>query len=302
MAATRGETLDLPNASLRPLELFSARSTFYLWLDRTWGWPSILNPEGRELRAYGFPGVIALVLAGVGAFWTARERRPQRRFWLLVLGVFVFLAMGSYGGYLLVGNLPLFRLIRVPTRFLMPAVFALAMLGAYGATAITLHIRPQRVKAATLLVLALLFAAEASFAPLRTWTYEQEPRRLNEFLAAQPGDFAIVEFPLDPFGYSINMRQVFNSIFHWKRLLVGYSGFQSQENIALLRRVRDTFPSDACLDELNELDVRFVILLEDRVGAELLQAAASQPRLQPAWEHDSWVVYRVLRETDPTRR
>jgi len=294
MAAVRAQTLDLPNASLRPLEALSARSHFYLWLDRTVGWPSLINGSGRELRAYGFPGVVTLVLALIGALASSIGARRQRLFWVAATAYFLFFAMGSYGGYLLFGNLPLFRLIRVPTRFLLPFVFALAMLAAYGCAALAPRLPSRNARTAALALVVVLFAGEASFAPLRTWDYPHEARPLNEFLAAQPGDFAVVEFPLDPFGYTVNMRQVLNSIYHWKRLLVGYSGYQSPENIALLRRVRDTFPSDACLDELIDLDVRFVVVLEDRVDADFLAAVRAQSRLQLAWQYDAWLVYRVL--------
>ncbi len=294
MAAQRAQTLDLANASLRPLELLSARSRFYLWVDRTLGWPSILNTTDRELRAYAFPGVVTLVLAALGIFCPVGDRYRRRRFWIIALATFVFLAMGSYGGYRIVGNLPLFRLIRVPTRFMIPAVFALAMLAAYGVAALATRLSLPRRRAATFAAIGLLFAAEATFAPLRTWEYHQQPRPLNEYLAAQPGDFAVVEFPLDPFGYTINMRQVHNSIFHWKRLLVGYSGYQSQDNIDLLRRVRDRFPSDVGLDELHDLDVRFIVLLSDRLEPEILEAVSAQPRLELTWSYDGWLVYRVL--------
>ena len=294
MAAKRAETLDLADASLRPLELFSARSKLYLWVDRTLGWPSILNTTDRELRAYAFPGVVTLTLAALGILWPVGDRSRERRFWIIALAAFVFLAMGSYGGYLLVGKLPLFRLIRVPTRFMIPAVFALAMLAAYGAAALAVRVSVPRRRATVFAAIGLIFAAETSFVPVRTWDYDQQPRPLNEFLAAQPGDFAVVEFPLDPFGNAINMRQVHHSMFHWKRLLVGYSGYQSQENIDLLRRVRDRFPSDAGLDELHNLDVRFVVVLSDRVEPELLEAVGRQPRLEPTWSYDGWLVYRVL--------
>lgn len=294
MAATRAATLDLPNASLRPLEALSARSHFYRWVNDAWGWPGVLNRDGRELRAYGFPGLVTLLLAAAGAFLPAAGDRRRRAFWMVCTATFVFLAMGSYGAYTIAGNLPLFRLIRVPTRFLMPAVFSLAMLAALGAAAVARRDPSGRRRAGILAALLLVFAAEASFAPLRTWPYAGESRPLNEFLAAQPGDFAVVEIPISPFAYTINMRQVANSVYHWKRLLVGYSGYQSQQNIDLLRRVRDTFPADACLDELVGLDVRFVVVLADRVPDELLAAVASQPRLQPAWRYDTWRVFRVL--------
>lgn len=301
MTATRAVTLDLPNASLRPLEGFSARTRLYSWVDDAIGWPSaLLNPRGRELRAYGFPGLLPLIFAALGVVLGRRYRRVSAP-WVFALGLFVFLAMGSYGGYLLLGDVPLFRLIRVPTRFLLPAVFALGLLAAVGLAELAHRLRRARGAAVALALIGLVFAAEATYAPLRTWEYPHEPRLLNEFLAAQPGDFAIVEFPVDPFATTINMRQVANSAYHWKRLLVGYSGYQSAENIDLLRRVRDTFPSDRCLDELAGLDVRYVIVLRDRVDADLLAAVQAQVRLSPAWEREGWLVYRVL-ETDAERQ
>jgi len=293
MAALRGETLDLPNASLRPLELFSARSHFYMWLDDTVSWPSVLNRSGRELRAYAFPGAVTLLLAAIGALAAVGSRRRQRRFWILAAGLFLFLALGSYGGYLLIGNLPLIRLIRVPTRFMMPAVLAIAVLAAFGATSLAGRISARRTRALVFTLLVAAFAVEAAYAPLRTWEYPHEPRPLNQWLAEQSGDFAIVEFPLDPFDYTINMRQVFNSIFHWKKLLVGYSGYQSDENIDLLRSIRDRFPSDECLDDLAALDVRFVVVLANRVDAGFLAAVSAQERLTPAWSFEDWLVYRV---------
>ena len=294
MAARRAETLDLPNASLWPLELLSARSHFYRWLDERWGWPAVLNRSDREVRSYAFPGLVTIGLAGLALLRPAGgRRRTDRRFWLFSGLLFLFLAMGAYGGYLLVGNLPLIRLIRVPIRYMMPATLCLAMLASFGAAALAARIPRRRARIAVFAALALAFSVEASFAPLRTWPYERQPRPINAFLAGQPGDFAIVEFPLSPFSTSINARQVWESIFHWKRLLVGYSGYQSPANVDLLRSIRDGFPSDACIDELVGLDVRFVIVLEDRVEPELLAAIAAQPRLLQAWSGDGRVVYRV---------
>ncbi len=295
LAASRAVTLDVPVASLRPLELFSARSRFYLWLDQVTGWPSVLNTQGRELWGYAFPGIVTPTLAvlGIAAAPRGGSRRKQG-VWLIALAVFVFLAMGAYGGYLLVGNLPLVRLIRVPIRFMMPVTLALAVLATFGATILARRVESSAARLGLLLAIGLAFSAEATFAPLRTWPHEEEVRPVNQFLADQPGDFAIVEFPLDPFGYAINARQVYQSIYHWKRLLVGYSGFQSRENIELLRRVRDRFPTDECLDELNALDVRFVVVLRGRAKPSLLSAVAAQPRLERVLRADGRDMYRVL--------
>ncbi len=292
LADKRAETLDLPNASLVPLEFFSARSHFYLWLDGAAGWPAVLNPSGRELRTYAFPGIVAILLAILGV--ADSSARTHRWLWLACVAFFVFLAMGAYGGYLVVGNLPLVRLIRVPTRFMAPAVFALAVLASCGAASLTVRLRGRRTRLAVFALIGLSFAAEASHAPLRTWEYDGAPLPINEFLADQPGDFAVVQFPLGPDNYAMNVRQVFDSIYHWKKLLVGYSGYQSDENIRLLGRIRDRFPDNETLDELLDLDVRFVIVSPARVDTELIDAIEAQPRLSLSWRYEElWWVYEV---------
>jgi len=292
MAETRGETLNLVSSSLRPLEFFSAGSRFYRRLDERFGWPSVLG-GGREPETYGFPGVVPLVLALLAVVLPAGARRVERNFWLLGTVTFGSLALGVYGTYAIVGNIPLLRLIRVPTRFMLPAVFCLAVLVAFGAAGLIERIPSRRTRVALLSALALVFALEASFAPLRTFRYDNGPRPLEDFLAAQEGDFAVVEFPLDPHSVSINARQVFTSMFHWKKILVGYSGWQSDDNVRLIRSLRDCFPSDRCLDEMAALDVRFVILLQDRLDARFLEAVARQPRLKPAIMIDDTAVYRL---------
>ncbi|MCH7824026.1 MAG: hypothetical protein IH849_04435 [Acidobacteria bacterium] len=292
MAAKRGETLNISNSSLRPLEFFSAGSHFYRWLDARFGWPSVLG-GGREPETYGFPGIVTLALALVGMVWPAGKRRADRNFWVLCAALFVSLALGVYGTYPLLGKLPVLRLIRVPTRFMLPAVFCLAVLASFGVAKLVERIVNRNARVALFSGLALLFAVEASHAPLPTFPYDNAPQPLEQFLAEQPGAFAIVEFPLEPRSVSINARQVFTSIFHWKKILVGYSGWQSDENLRLVAGIRDRFPSDECLDDLVRLDVRFVIVRRDRLETSFLEAVARQPRLRPALVIDETVVYRL---------
>ena len=136
-----------------------------------------------------------------------------------------------------------------------------------------------------------MFAAEAIYAPMNTYPYESEPAPRLRFLAEQPGDFAVVEIPLDPSNYTISARQTFNSIHHWKKLLVGYSGSQTDDNVRLLSRLAATFPTDDFIDELQELGVRYVIVREDRLGRSALRDLRAQPRLQPARRFGEIVFY-----------
>ena len=298
MAAKRGLTLDLANASARPYELLSASSRFYRWLDTTLGWPSVINRQNRELATYLFPGVVTLLLAAIGIASRFRRCRELKA-WLWVGGLCFLLALGTYGGlYTIVGGLPVLRLIRVPTRFMLPCVFALAILATFGAVALAERLRSQRARTAVLASLVLWFAVEAGYAPLSTRPFDPRPGPVERFLAAQPGDFAVVEFPIDPANYTISMRQVFRSIHHWKKLLVGYSGYQSDENVRRLRELNASFPSDESLERLDALGVRFVIARQGRMRPSTTDAIRAQLRLEPVRKFDATWVYRLLPAPD----
>lgn len=218
------------------------------------------------------------VLINIINFCRSRIRgRLDQMFWL---GLFLFgllAAIGPPAGlYNLLAGLPLLRAIRVPSRFILLAVFALSVLAAFGAAAVIRRLKPKPVKAWIALSLIILaFAAESTYAPLPVHRTQDGPE-LYKWLARQEGEFAVVEFPVDPRNYTASARQVFYSIYHWKRLLVGYSGYQSKENYDRLNRLNESFPSDTCLDELESLSVKYVIVFRDRLAAEDIQNGSSK--------------------------
>ena len=280
---------ELVRASAAPLELLSAGSRFYRWLDETTGWPSTV--PGRAPRTYLFPGIVPLLLAAVGLVAGGVRRNRDQLFWLLLFLLALWIALGPAAGlYMVVEKIPVLRLLRVPSRVFQVAAFALAVLSAFGVD--WLRDRFAGKSWRPLLVGCLvLFAAEAIYAPMNTYPYESEPAPRLRFLAEQPGDFAVVEIPLDPSNYTISARQTFNSIHHWKKLLVGYSGSQTDDNVRLLSRLAATFPTDDFIDELQELGVRYVIVREDRLGRSALRDLRAQPRLQPARRFGEIVFY-----------
>ena len=89
------------------------------------------------------------------------------------------------------------------------------------------------------------------------------------------------------------MRQVYASIYHWKRLVSGYSGYQSEENIALQRRLDKGFPGDDCLNELRELGVRFVLVMEERLPEQKRERLHKQTGLSIERKFGGITVYRL---------
>ncbi len=290
----------LLHSSAAPADLFAAGSHLYRWIDTTFGWPSEIL--GRPARSYLFPGIVPLVLAlfGLVGSGTVRGRGSRGRdqvFWLILLIFAFWLALGPPAGlYLVIEKLPLLRLLRVPSRLILIASFALSVLAAFGVARLyeSEKLSRRSISAPLLAGLALLFAIEASHSPMTVYPFVPGPEPRHQFLAEQPGDFTVVEFPIDPLNHTLSTRQIFNSVHHWKKLLVGYSGFQTEENIERLYRLNSSFPSDECLDELQELGVRYVFVLEARYGRRHLRRILQQPRLRQVQRFGETGIFELL--------
>ncbi|HUX08062.1 MAG TPA: hypothetical protein VMX35_12180 [Acidobacteriota bacterium] len=218
----------------------------------------------------------------------------HKLFWLIVLLFGLIAALGPDAGlYQILGRMPLIKLIRVPRRFILLATFALAMLAAWGFAVMMRKLSKSPLRIILAFTLVVLFSAEALYAPLRVFSFDPNPPELYKWLGRQQGDFAVAEFPVDPLNYGGNMRRVYLSIHHWKKLLVGYSGYQSQENKGRLARLNRTFPSDECIEELRSLNVRYVIVLADRLAADQRDALRSQAQLAFENNFHGAMIYRV---------
>jgi hypothetical protein len=123
--------------------------------------------------------------------------------------------------------------------------------------------------------LCAAFLAEAWFAPMpinQAWSEggATPPARVEpassapavyRHLAALPGNFAILEFPFgDP---AWELRYVYYSTVHWKRIVNGYSGGYPQAyriRMARFERLREA--PDAAWAELRATGVRYVVMHE----------------------------------------
>ncbi len=297
LVGERGDSPEvLLEGSARARDLLTGGSRFDIWLEERWGWPSALT--GGRLRAHLFPGWILLALAALAALRRRQPSAVQPRpgdavAWGVLLVVCLLLALGPpWRVYDWLAMLPGIRLIRVPSRFVLPGLLGLTMLSAFGVAA--LRRRLSATVAGTLLAAAtLLFAFEATFAPLSTATVSGRPDAVSAWLAGQPGDFAILELPIQVDNLTAHSRQLLQSVFHWKKLLVGYSGWRSEAVRARLERLNRTFPQPRSLNELAALGVRYLILVGGRNPPDLEDRMLRTGRLERVRQFDQIAIWEL---------
>lgn len=223
-----------------------------------------LSRRAREtLRvAAASPLTLSIVLTGL-AIWLSLGPLPQSRGRPLS-------GLGLYG--VLYEHVPGFDGLRVPARYAMVAAVFLSIAAGYGAAAVLGGVARRALVAG---VMAILFLVEVSFAPMllnQTWgdggvapPARVEPAdrapAVYHALAALPEARVIVELPFgDP---AWELRSVYYSTVHWKRLVNGYSGAFPQSykvRVARLQRIADD-PA-AAWQTLREVGTTHVIVHE----------------------------------------
>jgi len=235
-------------------------------LNRLWG------PLTGKLGMGGgalFPGLLALLLAIVGARAIRRERTPSTMvsfaLWMTLLGLILsFGPVLKIGGkrtfpmlyQLLYDGLPGFSGLRQVAVISFFFSLGLAILAAYG-------LRALSGKRRWLPIVAIVVAlAEFASVPLPVATVPDAPP-VYAWLATQPAA-PLVEYPMTR---SADYQYLYYSSIHRHDLLNGVSGYfpswywQSEQ---LMQR----FPSAETLDLLEGLGVRRVIVHLDRLDAQ----------------------------------
>ena len=232
-----------------------------------------LLPGPRVLdtaSAFLFPGFLPLLLAlaAPGALlrgWPAAVSRPRATAaYVAILALGLWLSIGPpLGVWPLVYWLPGMSFIRVPSRFTILAMLGLAIVAAAGFQWLSARLAPARRRAFAIVV-PLLLAAEFAAVPLAVAPYRVDPPLADRWLAGRPGRFAIAEVPLpDPrHAGAFERRQtlfMLHATAHWQKTVHGYSGIRAPLHDRLYALMR-AFPDDACLDELDRLGVRYIVV------------------------------------------
>lgn len=286
-----------------------------------------------------FPGLVA-VLLGLAGGWTLGVRgrgsggreREGRVVAALVLVLGFSLALTLPGPYrLLAAVLPASTIVRVPARWVIPALFALAGLAAFGYAWIWGQLgkdqkgdRRKRGRTAgdkkTLLAarffvafLALLLLAESLSAPLPLAgvTNQAGLNPAYRWLAAQPGPPALVELPLHsaPAPEYPEVKRLYASTLGWWKLVNGYSGYTPPRQPELARLLAG-FPDGRAVTALQELAGGRPLYLLVHPGEAPFErgtwedkdrwVAERNPALRPVGQFEGDYLYEV-RPPDPAR-
>src|SRR3982751_1165773 len=246
----------------RPVEeirVFEARPADYLvtpptnWLYGKW------QTRG-EMERRLFPGAVAFLLAVVALL----VRHPSRVIVVyLLVGVAAFEASLGFRGYsysFLYEHVTPFRGLRAPARLGIFVVFSLSVLAGFGYAFLAAALRVR----GRLVLLALLMVAVGAeyFTPLTLVTYPNAAPPVYRLLASQPAG-VVAEFPMPRSAGSAGQdpKYAYLSMFHWKPLVNGYSGFYPASYI---RRVMDLrrFPDAFSLRVLRRAAVRYLVIHE----------------------------------------
>jgi len=252
-----------------------------------------------------FPGVVALLLAAIGAAaaWSrgeSRERR-SRTAWLIGLAAIgMLLSLGTatpvYGW--LYALLPPLQGIRAAARFGIWFLLAVAVLAGLGVAWLERRIRPSVVPwLVTLLVTGV--TAENLMAPIRTTPFEGVPGLYGVF-AGEPAPTLLAEFPFYPPDMVFeNGEYVLNATAHWKPVMNGYSGVTPMSY-----RERSGplwyFPEPAAVGALVAFGATHAMVHLERFGPEapgVIRALERESRLRlVAADREGHRLYRVVRE------
>jgi hypothetical protein len=191
---------------------------------------------------------------------------------VLLLLTLLFAAGPPLGIWPWIYHLPGFNFIRVPSRFVLLGVLALAILAAFGFDRMTRGWpNRRRTLAATALgavmLLEFLTIPLPAVAPLRV----QIPAA-DRWLDAEPKPFVVAEVPTNT-NERLQSTYMLHSMAHWQKTVNGHSGVRTPLHYALYDYLQ-SFPDDESLDALAKVGVTYVVVHmglywpEERPGVE----------------------------------
>jgi hypothetical protein len=262
---------------------------------------------GRRFPAY--VGVAALALALLGVWKACRTCLPWAAMalmlFLLALGPILRVNGRLYPDvpmpYRLVARLFVVRLLRFPDRFNLFLTLPVVVLAAYGAAGVLALVR-RRGRWAIAAVMCLLGGAilfEYLSIPIPLQHPQVSP--FYAWLAAEPGDFAVLNLPIDPQKSKLYM---FAQVTHHHPILQGKTARFPQGTFAylddhpwlrVLRHFSEMSPGltdvSRQLASLAEDGVRYIILHKTQVGADRVAHWRRYLLIAPRFEDEQVAVY-----------
>ena len=268
----------LPPRAEREVRRYSAVPSDYLRAPESNRIYPTFKSESSEERSL-FVGTIALALAAI-AIVLVRTRAALSLGLLAIAALDLSLGVNGITYTLLREALPPLGGFRAPARFGVLMLLSVSLLAGLGLAQLLSRAAQRRRQLVSALLLAGL-SLEYRSAPVATRRPDIQAPPVYSWLAEQPPS-VVLELPL-PAPQALWHHETshqYYSIYHWQRLMNGYSGYAPRGHLSMLDAMRE-FPSEASVALLRERHVDLVIFHRRYLNADefsRLFAACKNPQ------------------------
>lgn len=260
-----------------------------------------MNSMTESVVYIGWP-VIILSLAGA---WWAWDRHPDARLWTLVAFVASLLSMGpvlrlagnpiTLGGgryvmlpYILLTRIPLLSWGRTPARLHFTAMFALAILAAYGTRYLLSRVPSPRGRG--VLAGLILFLVLVDFSGTSPWPMiENDIPPFYQTLAADHRPVAVLDFPVSESANDV-LYQTYQTVHG--HAIVGGRAYRVPPEVREAREELDAIVQSGDATELGEQGIGYIVLHRPLLepGMEEPLVARLQEQLGPVDYEDEQII------------
>ena len=243
-------------------------SRFHNYLQTTfWG------PFAAEPDAFLFPGLLVLLLAAIAIVSRPRlvNLRDNWTAFYLLLGIVATLMFIAWPFELwrYVYWLPGLNFIRVPSRFIILTMLALAVLAGFGVDRLVGRASPK-LRTIAITTLTLLLLGEYCVYPFAGVPFAVDIPAIDRWLGTQPTPFVVAEVPVPSAGdlgalERHQTQSMLHSMAHWQKTVHGYSGIRRPFHAQLYDELT-AFPDAASLASLRAVGVTYVVVHTDQYG------------------------------------
>jgi hypothetical protein len=254
------------------------------------------RPFMGQARSAAFPGVVAMALVGLALAWPETRRDARLRMCLIAaIGCAAVSMVPRTPIYPLLHQvIPLFKVVRVPSRLEQIVLLMIAVVAGFGVAGLAHRWRSSRTWPVAAAALCALVNLEALRAPFGYTPFSEIPP-IYDWLASQRGA-VIVELPFyPPPAWFRNAPYMLNSTRHWRPILNGYSGLRPGSYNDTYRAIAN-FPDVKSLAALHARGVTHIVVhkeafSEGRPGR--FDAIAGFASLQQVAESGDIHIYRL---------
>ncbi len=223
----------------------------------------------QEPDAFLFPGFVPLVLAAL-----ALSRLVPRERWtyLAMIVITAWMTIGPpFSIWRWVYWLPGLNFIRVPSRFTLLGILALAVLAGFGFDRVSKS-WPQTRRRFAAAGIATLLLIECAFMPIDARPFKIDSTAVDHWLNTQPKPFSVAEFPLsesraDSRRADMATNFMLHSLAHHQPTVFGYSGVEPPGYKDMYNDLI-RFPSDQSITRLTNLGVTYAVVHLEYYAAE----------------------------------